>query len=195
MPPEALPLARWETFYVIVGSSGGALTGLLFVVVALAAERLRPVTAQGLAAFTSPSIVHFGCVLLVSAIIMMPRDALASLGIVLGVCAIAGIIVTVMAVRRIARFEQYRPVAEDWIWHGVLPCLSYVALLIAAIILESATKTSLYMVASVMLVLLFVGIHNAWDAALYSAMYLPPELDTTTPSSSSVAAVLPTVTQ
>jgi hypothetical protein len=121
-------------------------------------------------------------VLLVSAIIMMPRDGLTSLGILLGLCAVGGIVVTVLAVRRIATFEHYRPVAEDWVWHGVVPCLSYVALLVAAIMLASATKTALYVVASVTLVLLFVGIHNAWDAALYSAIYVPRQ-DAIAPSS------------
>lgn len=29
---------EWETFYVIVGSSAGALTGLMFVVIALVAD-------------------------------------------------------------------------------------------------------------------------------------------------------------
>lgn len=32
------PLVAWESFYVIVGSSGAALTGLQFVVIALIAE-------------------------------------------------------------------------------------------------------------------------------------------------------------
>lgn len=32
------PLAAWESFYVIVGSSAAALTGLQFVVIVLAAE-------------------------------------------------------------------------------------------------------------------------------------------------------------
>ncbi|SRR6266851_5054040 len=36
-----LPLAAWESFYVIVGSSGAALTGLQFVVIALIAESRR----------------------------------------------------------------------------------------------------------------------------------------------------------
>ncbi len=193
MPADALPLARWETFYVIVGSSGGALTGLLFVVVALAADRMRAAASRGLGAFTSPSIVHFGCVLLISAIIMMPRDGLSSLAALLGLCALGGVAVTIMAIWRIARFDPYQPVAEDWFWHGILPCASYVGLLVAAIILQRATQTALYVVASVVLVLLFVGIHNAWDAALYSAMYLPPEQGATGPPSPSAAASRPTV--
>ena len=171
MPADAL--ARWETFYVIVGSSGGALTGLLFVVVALAADRMRAGSSQGLSAFTSPSIVHFGTVMLVSAMIAMPRDGLRSLAVLLVLTGLAGIVVTVMAVRRIARFEKYQPVAEDWIWHGVLPGVAYAMLFVAAIVLQSATKNALYIIGSVTLVLLFVGIHNAWDAALYSATFVP----------------------
>jgi hypothetical protein len=35
-------MSSWENFYVIVGSSAGALIGLQFVVMTLIAERLTP---------------------------------------------------------------------------------------------------------------------------------------------------------
>jgi hypothetical protein len=168
MPTDAL-FAQWETFYVIVGSSGGALTGLLFVVVALAADRNRSTSA--------PSIFHFCIVLFIAAMISMPRHGLTALDVALGGCALVGAVVTAMAVRRIVRFEQYAPVAEDWIWHAILPAVAYLALLVAALLLESATVTALYVIGVVTLTLLFVGIHNAWDAALYSAIYLPRDAE------------------
>lgn len=180
MPGDAATFGQWETFYVIVGSSGGALTGLLFVVVALAADRVRAGAAQGLGAFTSPSIFHFCTVLFISATIAMPRRSLTSLVVLLSLCALTGCVMTLMAVRRIARFERYQPVAEDWIWHAVIPLVAYVALLVAAILLSRATESALYVVASVSLGLLFVGIHNAWDAALYSATYVPKDPDALT---------------
>jgi hypothetical protein len=34
----ALPLAEWEGFYVIIGTSAAALTGLMFVVIAVVAD-------------------------------------------------------------------------------------------------------------------------------------------------------------
>lgn len=37
-PTALLPFAAWESFYVIVGSSAAALTGLQFVVIFLGAE-------------------------------------------------------------------------------------------------------------------------------------------------------------
>lgn len=180
MAGEATTFSQWETFYVIVGSSGGALTGLLFVVVALASERIRAGSAQGLGAFTSPSIFHFGTVLFISATIAMPRRSFTSLIVLLVACALTGIVMTLMAVLRIARFERYQPVAEDWIFHAVIPFVSYGALLVAAIVLPRSTESALYVIASVSLTLLFVGIHNAWDAALYSATYVPKDPDAAT---------------
>jgi len=45
MAEAATGLSAWDTFYVIVGSSGGALIGLQFVVITLIADsRLRTQT-------------------------------------------------------------------------------------------------------------------------------------------------------
>ena len=62
-------LRAWESFYVIVGSSAGALTGLQFVVLTLITEAgvIRG-SGETLAAFGSPNVVHFCAALLVSAI-------------------------------------------------------------------------------------------------------------------------------
>src|SRR5205085_12673274 len=72
----------WTNFYVIVGSSAGALIGLQFVVRPLIAG--RP-TARGEAqagdAFSTPSVVHFGVVLLLSAIVSAPWDGAGTLAV------------------------------------------------------------------------------------------------------------------
>ena len=54
-------LADWANFYVITGSAAAGLTGLTFVVIALASEAGR-VNAVGLNTFITPTIVHFGTV-------------------------------------------------------------------------------------------------------------------------------------
>jgi hypothetical protein len=66
-------LAGWESFYVIVGSSAGALIGLQFVVITLIAN--RPIVrgqAEAGAAFATPTIVHFGAALLLAGIQTAP---------------------------------------------------------------------------------------------------------------------------
>ena len=36
--PALIPLHEWESFYVIIGTSAAALTGLMFVVIAVVAD-------------------------------------------------------------------------------------------------------------------------------------------------------------
>jgi hypothetical protein len=74
--------------------SGGALTGLLFVVVAPRRRPNTPATERGLSAFTTPSIFHFVVVMAIAALVTMPRRGLASLSVMLGLCALVGGTVT-----------------------------------------------------------------------------------------------------
>jgi len=66
------PIAAWQNFYVIVGSSAAALTGLQFVVMALVADLPGPGSVRSIDAFATPTMVHFGGVLVLSAILSAP---------------------------------------------------------------------------------------------------------------------------
>ena len=162
------PFAAWESFYVIVGSSAAALTGLQFVVIALGAEA-RAVGGPTIGAFGTPTIVHFCAALLVSAILSAPWHTLASPGLTLTLCAAWGVAYTVIVVWRTARQTGYRPVLEDWLWHVVFPLAAYVTLLVAASLFADAPESWLFVIAAITLFLLFIGIHNAWDAVTYIA--------------------------
>jgi hypothetical protein len=171
------PLIAWESFYVIVGSSGAALTGLQFVVIALIADartqgaaRAQESNDQSIAAFGTPTIVHFCSVLLVSAILSAPWHGLSSVGLTLGVCGLVGVVYGVIVVRRARRQTGYRPVWEDWLWHAVLPLISYALILISAIVLRSYPQRALFVIGATALLLLFIGIHNAWDTVTYIAV-------------------------
>src|SRR6476619_6039835 len=76
-------LTAWESFYVIVGSSAAALTGLQFVVIALVAETTRRSSSGEFAVFATPNVVHFGGVLVVSAILSAPWHTLTGVAIAL----------------------------------------------------------------------------------------------------------------
>src|SRR3982751_697797 len=115
MTPEHPPFAAWESFYVIVGSSAGALTGLQFVVMALVAEGQRRGSDQGINAFGTPHVVHFCAALLVSAVLSAPWHGLGGPALVLAACGIAGIAYIGAVVRRARRQTGYQPVLEDWV--------------------------------------------------------------------------------
>src|SRR5712692_2957156 len=89
--PVLPPLAEWETFYVIIGSSAAALTGLQFVVIALSADARAVGGEAEMQAFATPTIVHFCAVLLVAAIASTPRQTPASLSLCLSICGMAGL--------------------------------------------------------------------------------------------------------
>ena len=164
------PLILWENFYVIIGSSGAALTGLQFVVIALIAESRAQPTEREINAFATPTIVHFCAVLLISAILSAPWRGISNAAVPLGVCGLAGVVYSLVIARRTRRTKQYRPVFEDWLWFVALPLIGYATLLIAAIVLRSSPLTVLFVIAGVALLLLFIGIHNAWDTVTYIAL-------------------------
>jgi hypothetical protein len=164
------PLTQWGSFYVIVGSSAGALTGLQFVVIALIADAEAPGSMLAIRAFGTPTIVHFCAALLVSAIMSAPWHALSSAGFAVGACGAAGIVYAITVIRHARRQTAYAPDAEDWFWYAAAPLVAYAALLVAGVLLERCTSSSLFLIAATTLVLLFMGIHNAWDTVTYVAV-------------------------
>ena len=160
-------LTGWESFYVIVGSSAGALIGLQFVVLTLIAERPTLRLAEANAAFTTPSVVHYGVVLLLSAVGSAPWHAMGTLGYFWGLVGLSGIVYAVVVARRLRRQKVYRPVFEDWLFHVLLPLAAYALLALAGAMARSQGRASLFLVGGGTLLLLFVGIHNAWDAVTY----------------------------
>jgi hypothetical protein len=171
MEPTALsPFVAWESFYVIIGSSAAALTGLQFVVIVLGAEVNVLGDGSTTSAFGTPTVVHFCAVLLVSAILSAPWHGLSSAGFGLAACGVAGCVYAVIIIRQARRQTGYAPVLEDWLWHGAFPFIAYATLLGAAVLLRRNPEQSLFVIGATALLLLFVGIHNAWDAVTYTAL-------------------------
>lgn len=157
----------WENFYVIVGSSAGALIGLQFVVMTLIAERPALGNAEASAAFATPSVVHFGAVLLLSAIVSAPWNGIVTVAVLWGLVGLCGIVYAIIVARRLKVQTAYKPVFEDWLFHVLLPFAAYAMLAGSACVAYSYTRPAMFLVGAAALVLLFIGIHNAWDAVTY----------------------------
>jgi hypothetical protein len=164
-------LVRWANFYVITGSAAAALTGLQFVVITLGAERSRG-NAETNRAFGTPTIVHFCTVLLIAAIMSAPWPSVVGVAFILGLCGVIGLVYAAVIIRTVRRQTLYRPVMEDWVWHFTLPPLAYATLLGAALMVQNSPVVSLFVVGGTVLILLFVGIHNAWDSVTFIALHL-----------------------
>jgi hypothetical protein len=166
----SLPLAAWENFYVIVGSSAGALTGLQFVVMTLISEAQSAASMREIRAFGTPTVVHFCAALLISAIMSAPWAALSNVALCIAACGAAGVAYALSIIWHARKTTYYIPDAEDWVWYVVLPLVAYAALLTAAILFWSRPTSSLFVIAATTLLFMFIGIHNAWDTVTYIAL-------------------------
>ena len=166
------PLPTWQNFYVIIGSSAGALTGLMFVVITLITRSRVPRSSGTLAAFGTPTVVHFCAALLVAAILSAPWQVLWNAALLLGLAGLGGVIYVVIVVRRARRQTDYQLVLEDWLWYITFPLVSYIAFVVSAILLPVNPAPGLFVIGAATLLLLFSGIHNAWDTVTYVAIYL-----------------------
>jgi len=111
--------------------------------------------------------------LLISAILSAPWHSVTSAAVCIGVFSVLGLAYLLRVVIHAQRQKDYVPVFEDWLWHAVFPLLAYAAFLLAAIGLRRYTFAALFVIGAAALLLLFVGIHNAWDAATYIALDRP----------------------
>ena len=168
------PLSGWLNFYVIVGSSAGALIGLQFVVMALVADLPRRPDAATGQAFATPTIVHFGTVLLLSAVLCAPWRGIGAAAILCGVLGVLGVVYEVIVARRMRTQTAYRPEFEDWLFHALLPFAAYALLAASGYAARNHPRGALFGVGAAALALLFIGIHNAWDAVTYHIFVVRP---------------------
>jgi hypothetical protein len=170
---QDVPMQGWENFYVIVGSAAGGLTGLTFVVIALVRDA-RMVRPAGLRAFVTPTILHFSGVLALASFLTMPHQRLLSVSAGLTLGGAAGAIYGLLTAATLRRQGEYQPVREDWVWNVILPTLVYACLFCMGVLIWHRPQETLFGVAALSLLLLFIGIHNAWDIAIFMTLQKRP---------------------
>jgi hypothetical protein len=169
-------ISGWENFYVITGSSAGALIGLQFVVMTLIAN--MPISrkdAQAGHAFTTPTVVHFGVVLLLSAVVSAPWDGIAAVTVLWGLVGLGGVAYVLLVARHLRLQTVYQAVFEDRLFHVWLPFTAYATLAVAAGAAYAYLRPALFLAGAAALLLLFIGIHNAWDTVTYHVFVKSPE--------------------
>jgi hypothetical protein len=114
-------------------------------------------------------VVHFSMVLLLSSILSAPWPSLHSAAIAIGLCGAGGLVYGLIVIRRARRQTGYEPVLEDWIWHATLPVVAYSGVILGSLMVGRLEQDALFFIGAASLLLLFIGIHNAWDTVTYLA--------------------------
>src|SRR5258708_38138081 len=92
-----------------------------------------------------------------------------------GLMGLAGVAYVVIVARRIRTQSVYEPDFEDWLFHLLMPLAAYALLALSALAASSHADEALFGVGAATLLLLFIGIHNAWDAVAYHALVNKPD--------------------
>jgi hypothetical protein len=158
-------LASWRDFYVMIGTASGAIIGATFVVATLAAGLEQ--RTIGLRGFITPMAVHLGSVLVGSAILCVPSLTPPAFAILLGSGGSAGAIYGVVVATRIwhMKFDL-----SDRFFYVILPIFAYCGMTAAASLALRAGAPALETLAVAQVVLLVIGMRNAWDMATFMIM-------------------------
>ena len=157
-----LPLSEWRDFYVTIGTASGAIVGASFIVATLASE-LKERTV-GLRGFITPTAVYLGSVLIGSAILTAPTLTPIALALLLGIGGIAGAIYAVIVATRVWNMNLD---LADRACYVVIPILAYAAIAVAAVLESWAVTWTFDTLAVALVVILIVGMRNAWDMATF----------------------------
>jgi hypothetical protein len=154
----------------MAGSAAAGLTGLMFVVLSLLERRERTeATREGIATFSTPTVMHFAAAFLVSGILLMPWRSLLSAGVLVALIGLSGVAFILGVMQRTRRLAGYKADLEDWTWFVILPLGAYGAIAAGAIALATVPVQALFAIAGGVTLLIFIGIRNAWDVVTYLA--------------------------
>lgn len=162
MSPSESPFAGWEVFNLIVGATAGALIGFQGLASALAADSDdgdEPAT-------NAATVAHFSASLALCSLSGVPWAGETAPRVLWGICGLGGMLYVRSVAQRMQDPRAFGPDpdTEDLVFHLVLPFIAYLALSIAS---AWHLETGLFFVGLCALMLLLVGIHNAYDSVMF----------------------------
>jgi hypothetical protein len=160
-------LHSWDNFYIMAGTAGATLIGLLFVIVTLSTHLSPSRVAHGVHAFLTPTLVHFGSVLLQALVVLVPWPSAWPAGLVLGFCGLVGLVYLMDIVLKRQKVQFVSLHLLDWIPYACIPALANLNLIAGAIGIIAEKSFAPYCLAGAITLFLFAGIYGAWDLTLW----------------------------
>ena len=161
-------LGAWHDVYVLVGTSAATLMGLTFVVVTLSPRDVAESLTTGVKSFTTPIMAFFASAVLVSIVMLAPWLTSHPPGAAVGILGLIGLFY-MLSTGAYGQWRESKLGFDDLIWYIVLPFIAYIALIPIAAGMWAGASWALYGIASVVVLLLIIGIRNAWDVVLFMA--------------------------
>ncbi|HEY7851860.1 MAG TPA: hypothetical protein VIB82_02725, partial [Caulobacteraceae bacterium] len=151
----------WNNYFYLVGSAGGGLIGLLFVVVTLTAGSERSQALYGAKVYFTPTAIHFAVVLSISAVAIAPGLSVPATAGLFGLIALVGLFHAAQACVSIGSRRAATAHWSDFWMYGAGPTVIYIALVAAAVATAGRFPWSVHALAALLLTLLLTAIRNA----------------------------------
>lgn len=161
-------LQPWHELYAVAAGIAATLMGLMFVVMSLGQRSLASEEGSRVArSLHTPIIVFFVTIIVVSMLMLMPDTVPTALAALLAVVSVFGLIYMV-ANGAYTTWREHTLGFDDLMWYVALPYLSYAMFGASAVMIWKATPFGPHVEAGAMLLLLLIGIRNAWDLVIFS---------------------------
>ena len=168
MPPLSQILVQWHDFYALIGGASATLVALIFVAASIGAEVFTAKHQAGIRSFLSPTVVHFTAVLVICLLACIPTETWGLLGALLGCVGVIGLVYSGWVWRRMMKHGIVASIdTVDRLWYALLPIPAYLLIIAAALSLWRESAFSLDILASALILLLLIGIRNAWDMTVW----------------------------
>jgi hypothetical protein len=159
-------LARWQNFFLLTGTAAATLMGLVFVAGALATSASQRGTARSRQTFVTPILKHFGYVLAIAVVSLVPIHSARSYGLSLLAIGFVLFLQTLNVLRGI-REHGAAIAAVHWIWHFVMPLLASLGLVAMGTALCIGLKWAEAGIALNTALLLAIATRNSWALATW----------------------------
>ncbi|HWI29388.1 MAG TPA: hypothetical protein VN668_20610 [Stellaceae bacterium] len=162
------PLHEWHDFYLLIGTASATLIGLMFVAASIGASYFTPEREAGLQAFLTPTVLHFSAVLVTCLVGTAPLETRFSLSVILAAEGVAGLVYACRVWLHMRRGGMLGSIdLTDRLFYLGAPLLAYFLMMASGIALTRQPDIALEVVALALVLLLLLGIRNAWDMTVW----------------------------
>jgi hypothetical protein len=158
-------LERWANFYLLMSGAAATLLGLMFVVIALAAERRSGDTAK-IHIYLTPTVIYFASVLCLAALLTFPNHTRLTASLCTCLGGFVGLVYSGSFFRILRGGKKNYYELQDWIVYAVIPFAAYGVQVFGGVLLFRAPQRGLTLVAASMLSLLALAVRNSWAIAV-----------------------------
>ena len=159
-------LHGWHEFFITVATAAATLIASMFVVVSIGGGMLTAKNLPQIRAFFTATVVHLANILLYALVALVPSLDQTSFAALLALGGAVGLGFSLYLLP-VIRKHGTDIALEDWFWYGGAPVAAYGVVLATAACVLGEWPRSLELLGFGLVLLLLVGIRNAWDLIIY----------------------------